>query len=148
MLEPQLLHLLGSEEVAAIEDHRIRDLAPGKENALPSGELKGGAMITSKVTSKSQTTIPAGVRDALEIRPGDHLAYDLRKGYVIVRPVHRTAAGGDPALRPFLDFLAEDMARRPDALVPVTSDLAERIRNLVGEGDFDPDVPIEGDVGL
>jgi antitoxin PrlF len=105
-------------------------------------------MITSKVTSKSQTTIPAGVRDALEIKPGDELTYELRDGYVIMRPAGRTGADSDPALRPFLRFLADDMGHRPDALAPVTSDLAERIRALVGEGGFDPDVPIEGDVGL
>jgi antitoxin PrlF len=105
-------------------------------------------MITSKVTSKSQTTIPAGVRDALEIKPGDELTYELRDGYVIMRPAGRAGAGSDPALRPFLRFLADDMARRPDSLVAVSSDLAERIRALVGDADFDPDTPIDGDVGL
>jgi hypothetical protein len=56
--------------------------------------------------------------------------------------------GPDPTLRPFRRFLADDMARRPGVLAPVTSDLAARIRALIGDEDFDPDIPIAGDVGL
>ena len=32
-------------------------------------------MITSKLTSKAQTTIPRPVREALRLRPGDEVAY-------------------------------------------------------------------------
>lgn len=34
-------------------------------------------MITSKLTSKSQTTIPRAVRNALHIRDGDEIAYRI-----------------------------------------------------------------------
>jgi antitoxin PrlF len=41
-------------------------------------------MITSKLTSKAQTTIPQPIRDALRIRPGDDIAYVIEGGRVIL----------------------------------------------------------------
>ena len=40
-------------------------------------------MITSKLTSKAQTTIPQPVREALHLREGDELAYAIEDGRVI-----------------------------------------------------------------
>lgn len=104
-------------------------------------------MITSRITRKSQTTIPRGVRDALELRPGDELAYEVHPGYAIVRPV-RAEDEDDAALGPFLALLAGAIRRSPETLRPITPALAGRIRELVGDGDFDPDEPIHGDVAL
>lgn len=39
----------------------------------------------SRVTSKYQATLPRPVRDALGIRPGDSVAYDIDKGVVRLR---------------------------------------------------------------
>lgn len=104
-------------------------------------------MITSKITAKAQTTIPRGVRDALEVSPGDDLAYEIHRGYAIVRPVKRSMHV-DPALHPFLSFIANDMAQRPEALRPVHEDLVTRIRDLVADVEVHADEPIEGDVAL
>jgi antitoxin PrlF len=41
-------------------------------------------MITSKLTSKSQTTVPQSVRRALSLEPGDLLAYEISDGGVIL----------------------------------------------------------------
>jgi antitoxin PrlF len=41
-------------------------------------------MITSKLTSKAQTTIPQAVRTALGVRPGDEIAYVIEKGHVVL----------------------------------------------------------------
>ena len=41
-------------------------------------------MITSKLTSKPQTTIPQAVRNALRLREGDELAYIIENGRVIL----------------------------------------------------------------
>jgi len=41
-------------------------------------------MITSKLTTKSQTTIPRSVRSALRLAPGDALAYIIEGGRVIL----------------------------------------------------------------
>ena len=42
-------------------------------------------VLHSRITSKSQTTIPKKVREALKVGPGDTLVYELEKGRVIVR---------------------------------------------------------------
>ena len=42
----------------------------------------------AKITSKGQTTIPVEVRKALDAKPGDMLAWDVKqKGEVVVRRV-------------------------------------------------------------
>ncbi len=52
-------------------------------------------MIKSKLTSKSQTTIPQPVRRALDLRPGDELEYRIEEGRVILRK-SRSDPGDDP----------------------------------------------------
>ena len=58
-------------------------------------------MITSKLTSKAQTTIPQPVRAALSVRAGDEVAYTIEPGRVILtkapaRQTARTAPREDP----------------------------------------------------
>lgn len=48
-------------------------------------------MIFSRITSKSQTTIPRAVRIALGIGPGDDLSYEIEKDRVILTRPMRTA---------------------------------------------------------
>lgn len=56
-------------------------------------------MITSKLTSKAQTTIPLPVRTALHLAPGDELAYAIEGERVIL-----TKAAKAPADDPFAIF--------------------------------------------
>ena len=42
-------------------------------------------MLHSTVTSKGQTTIPGEIRQALNIKPGDRLAYEVDGDHVTVR---------------------------------------------------------------
>jgi antitoxin PrlF len=56
-------------------------------------------MITSKLTTKSQTTIPQPVRIALSLAPGDALAYVIDEGRVIL-----TKAKAGPIDDPFATF--------------------------------------------
>jgi antitoxin PrlF len=56
-------------------------------------------MITSKLTSKAQTTIPQPVRAALRLREGDELAYTIEDGRVIL-----TRAGSNKADDPLATF--------------------------------------------
>jgi antitoxin PrlF len=44
-------------------------------------------MITSKITSKAQTTIPQPVRTALRLKEGDELAYTIEDGRVVLTRV-------------------------------------------------------------
>ena len=52
-------------------------------------------MITSKLTSKAQTTIPQAVRAALRLTEGDELAYEIDGGRVILTKAS-SLAGEDP----------------------------------------------------
>ena len=60
-------------------------------------------MITSRISSKSQTTVPQAVRNALGLREGDELVYDIRAGRVTLTKA-RTTAQDDP----FATFLEWD----------------------------------------
>lgn len=46
-------------------------------------------MVTSKLTSKAQTTIPQAVRTALRLREGDEIAYRIEADRVIVTRVDK-----------------------------------------------------------
>lgn len=48
-------------------------------------------MITSKLTSKAQTTIPLPVRHALRLSEGDQLAYEIDGDRVVLRKAERGA---------------------------------------------------------
>jgi len=53
-------------------------------------------MITSRLTSKAQTTIPQAVRVALGLREGDQLAYVIEDGRVVLRRYEAAGAVNDP----------------------------------------------------
>ena len=43
--------------------------------------------VISRLTSKSKTTVPKPVRDALDLRPGDAIRYEIEDGEVRIRKV-------------------------------------------------------------
>jgi len=53
-------------------------------------------MIVSKLTSKSQTTIPQSVRRALDLRPGDVLEYEITNGQVHLTKARNSNKTDDP----------------------------------------------------
>ena len=53
-------------------------------------------MITSKLTSKAQTTIPQPVRTALRLQEGDELAYQIEGNRVILTRANQSGIGEDP----------------------------------------------------
>ena len=62
-------------------------------------------MITSKLTSKAQTTIPQPVRAALGVKEGDVLAYSIEGGQVLLSKMpERRPRAGDPLEDPFVTF--------------------------------------------
>lgn len=61
-------------------------------------------MITSKLTSKAQTTIPQPVRTALHLQEGDEIAYQIEEGRVILT----RAKGEHPVDDPFATFTEWD----------------------------------------
>jgi antitoxin PrlF len=53
-------------------------------------------MITSRLTTKAQTTIPQPVRSALNLRPGDELSYKIRGKRVILAKASPRRRRDDP----------------------------------------------------
>jgi len=53
-------------------------------------------MITSKLTTKEQTTVPRPVRAALRLRAGDELMYEIVDQHVILTKVGRGKKTVDP----------------------------------------------------
>ncbi|WP_191062021.1 AbrB/MazE/SpoVT family DNA-binding domain-containing protein [Geminicoccus harenae] len=56
-------------------------------------------MITSRITSKAQTTIPQPVRVALDLKAGDELVYEIEADRVIITKPRR-----QPVEDPFATF--------------------------------------------
>ncbi len=63
-------------------------------------------MITSKLTSKAQTTIPQPVRAALRLHEGDELRYEIDGERVVLSRVGRGTAADDP-FRTFAEWHSE-----------------------------------------
>jgi antitoxin PrlF len=62
-------------------------------------------MITSKLTSKAQTTVPQAVRNALGVQPGDEIAYVIESGHVtLTKAAPRKARPGAALEDPFATF--------------------------------------------
>jgi antitoxin PrlF len=53
-------------------------------------------MITSRLTTKAQTTIPQPVRMALGLRAGDEIAYVIEAGQVILKRFEGRGDDDDP----------------------------------------------------
>jgi antitoxin PrlF len=62
-------------------------------------------MITSKLTSKAQTTIPQAVRAALRVREGDELVYEIDGSRVVLTKRH--PASVDDPFRTFHEWDSE-----------------------------------------
>ena len=60
------------------------------ENSVIDQEHREVTMLTSRVTSKGQMTIPKPIREYLGIKEGDRLTFIIRDGEVIFYPVKGT----------------------------------------------------------
>jgi antitoxin PrlF len=98
------------------------------------------------ITAKGQTTVPKAIRQALGVSYGGRIAFRVEDGTVSVHAAVEPEE--DPALAPFLALLERDAAARPEALVPLTPELASRMTAATEGVATDPDASIEGDVAL
>jgi antitoxin PrlF len=113
---------------------------PGASSSQPA------SFLASKVTAKSQTTLPSGVRKALGLRAGDQIAYEIEKDQVVIRKV--IAEDEDPALDGFLALLENDITRHKDRVIFATEGFASYLQELSAGIEVDYDAPIEGDFQL
>jgi antitoxin PrlF len=104
-------------------------------------------LIASKITARSQTTLPPGVRKVLGVGPGDRVGY-LIEGFEVRlvnldEPTHT-----DPALAPFLELLGRDIAAHPERLNVFPRELVARIERLTTGVPIDHDASLDGAVAL
>lgn len=71
-------------------------------------------MISSKLTTKSQTTIPQPVRAALNLRPGDEIVYRIDGGQVVLTKAER--ASRDDPFKTFEEWDSEADRRASEGL--------------------------------
>ena len=100
--------------------------------------------IESTLTDRFQTTIPDAVRKALHLSRRDRIAYQVQYDGTVVLSRAR-AAGDDPVVGNFLDFLAEDAQRHPERLQGVDSQRVRYLQNLTAETSIDLDQPLSED---
>lgn len=103
-------------------------------------------MLRSKITSKSQTTVPRGVRQALGVGPGDELGYIIEGDRAVLVKV--TDEDQDEALGAFLDLLERDIRQHPERIRGISPELVARVRDLTSQDRVDLDEPIYGPVSL
>lgn len=60
-------------------------------------------MLTSSLSSKGQVTIPKEIREAMGLKPGDRIAYQLQNGAVMLTRVEPFDAAFHVALSGTLD---------------------------------------------
>jgi antitoxin PrlF len=101
----------------------------------------------STLTAKGQTTVPKAVRQALDIRPGDRIAFRVdQAGKVSL--TRDEAPDEDSAVDAFLAFLSDDIKQRPEAVSALSEETAARMRALSAGVDVDLDSDFEGGAGL
>lgn len=71
-------------------------------------------MITSKLTSKAQTTIPQAIRNALHLQEGDELVYEIIDDRVMLSKASRSET--DDPFRAFSEWNSEADRKAYDKL--------------------------------
>ena len=101
--------------------------------------------VESTLTDRYQTTVPETVRRALKLGKRDKIHYSILSDSAVLMTRAVRAEGEDPMLRPFLDFLARDIARHPERLQAVDAGLVQRLQSLVGGVEMNLDAPLAAD---
>lgn len=99
----------------------------------------------SRLTERSQTTIPAAIRDALHLKPGETIQYSLLAGGKVVMSRLQDEEHDDPVVNQFLSFLEKDMITNPQRIQPVTASFWAGIEELTAGIEVDLDAPLTDD---
>ena len=101
--------------------------------------------VESTLADRYQTTVPETVRRALKLRKRDRIHYSIRPGGQVVLTRATSHEDDDPVLGQFLDFLARDIASRPEHRQAVDADLVQGLQSLVGSIEVDLDAALPAD---
>lgn len=97
----------------------------------------------SRLTERSQTTIPAAIRDALHLKPGEYIHYTLLPGGKVI--MSRQEEEEDPVVSQFLSFLENDMMKNPQNIHQVPEAFWSGIKALTAGVEVDLDAPLTDD---
>lgn len=98
----------------------------------------------SRLTERSQTTIPAAIRDALHLKPGEIIEYSLISGGKVIMSKQQDEQD-DPAVSHFLTFLEQDMVNNPQHIQSVPIEFWSGLEKLVAGIEVDLDAPLTDD---
>lgn len=98
--------------------------------------------LESTLTDRYQTTVPDAVRRALRLGKRDKIRYLVQPDGQVVLTRAPGADEADPALAPFLAFLAHDIASHPERLVAMDAAFVARLQSLVKDVEVDLDAPL------
>lgn len=101
--------------------------------------------VESTLTDRYQTTIPETVRRALHLGKRDKIHYSIRSNGEVVLSRAEIAAGDDPVLGHFLNFLANDINQHPERIQTMDSGLVQRLQTLTHKINIDLDSPLSAD---
>jgi antitoxin PrlF len=105
------------------------------------------SVVTSKVTERSQTTLPPAVRTVLGVQPGGRIGYVIEGNEV--RLVNASSLDhDDPVLDKFLEFLGHELAGHPDRLAVFPAALLQRAAAAASGVVIDHDTAIDGAITL
>lgn len=105
--------------------------------------------VEAALTTQDQITVPAAVRKTLNLRGGkSRVIFQFRPKegvFVFKRAESSSETTEDPALRPFLSLLEQDMQSHPSRLTRFPSRSLKKSRALVKGVIVDLDGPLTGE---
>lgn len=104
------------------------------------------SVLTSKLTQRSQTTIPKAVKNALHLAAGDKIGYVIEGNSVRLVNAADQGAHDDPLVEGFLAMLAIDISQGKMQLIPQS--LYQRIQALTAGVAIDHDADTTGAISL
>lgn len=112
------------------------------QNLAIGGVMTKAAIVTqSTLTDRFQTTVPATVRQALQLSKRDKLEFTvLDNGTVMLSRAENTEA--DPVLAQFLNFLQQDMVQTPSNIQPLSAQEKQQVDTLVADVEIDLDTAL------
>jgi antitoxin PrlF len=95
--------------------------------------------VESTLTARYQTTVPETVRKALHLGKQDKIHYIIQgNGSVLMTRGEKD----DPVIGEFLSFLAKDIKKSPQNVMPLNNELYQRVQSFVSGVEFDLDKPL------
>lgn len=116
---------------------------PSRQSFRKLVELKvnKSSIAQSTLTDRFQTTVPAPVRKALNLKKRDKLNFTLLdNGNVMICRAEEDAA--DPVFEGFLSFLEQDMSVNPENIHALSASQKSHVDSLIANVDIDLDSPL------